>query len=431
MPSKRSTTEDTLYLTKIGQRWHARIPVPSVLRPKLGPYIRRALGTTDLREAQRRRWDVKRLVDERFDRELAKLHTTLNPSQAAYRQWRSTLSLTDGGTVDLPVTDPVSGEVFGYEQVNHGLEDTLEMIQRLPPDHEAHRAASDHLNKLLPVSELVDHYLKHNPKRSKDTQALYATVSKTWTAAHGDKSLSPRWVTRKIAATWHQKATQGKARGTALKYARAMKQLWDWQYRHEDVVPANPFEQLSKASGTAGTTKAEHYTPLEDSEIVSIAGVSVVLDRELYPVILTSAYSGMRLSECLSAKRETVNGIECFKVGEGKTAAASRLVPVHHLLKDVKLETELSPKALSVRFGRLKKSLGITDSTKVFHSLRKSFTTKLEQAGCPENVAVRLLGHAPVSMSYRVYSGGQHVQELKRWVDQVQYQGITEEDLID
>jgi integrase len=132
-------------------------------------------------------------------------------------------------------------------------------------------------------------------------------------------------------------------------------------------------------------------------------------------------YSGMRLGEILKARREDVSGVGCFVVPDGKTHNSARVIPVHPMLKDVEVKTELNDKALSVRFGRLKKGIGIDDKTKVFHSLRKCFTTKLEQAGCPEGIAVRLLGHKPISLSYSLYSSGQGVLELQRWVNSVNY----------
>src|SRR5687767_12565476 len=60
MPAKlrSNATSDTLYIQRIGGRWYARIPVPNKHRAALGPYIRRALDTSDLHEARQRRWDV-------------------------------------------------------------------------------------------------------------------------------------------------------------------------------------------------------------------------------------------------------------------------------------------------------------------------------------------------------------------------------------
>ena len=61
--------------------------------------------------------------------------------------------------------------------------------------------------------------------------------------------------------------------------------------------------------------------------------------------------------------------------------------------------------AVGKRFGRLKKRLGFGPAH-VFHSIRKTVTTQLENAGVPENVAADLLGHDKPRITYGLYSGG-------------------------
>ena len=46
------------------------------------------------------------------------------------------------------------------------------------------------------------------------------------------------------------------------------------------------------------------------------------------------------------------------------------------------------------------------DNRYVFHSIRKTVTTLLEQAGVPEGVAADIVGHEKQTMTYGVYSGG-------------------------
>jgi len=42
----------------------------------------------------------------------------------------------------------------------------------------------------------------------------------------------------------------------------------------------------------------------------------------------------------------------------------------------------------------------------VFHSIRKTVATLLENAGVPENVSADILGHEKNTMTYGLYSGG-------------------------
>lgn len=406
--------QDRRYLYRIGSRWYARIPVPNPLRSELGPYYQRSLGTSDIREAQRRRWDIQQEAHELFLR-----HQPLDPVRANYLAWRETLKNTDGGGVEFPHYGP-NGELQGHTEENPTLEALLDQATHLPHDHPAHSAIGDHLQGLLPTPDLLADYLEHNPKRHKDTVANYGSVVQCWIDTHGEKSISPRWVTRRVATSWFQEATRGKAKSTATKCATVMRELWDWQFRHHDAPPENPFQNLQRAHGNGSRAPAASYEAFTDEELTRLLKATRD-DPDLHPCVLVGLHSGLRLSEILEATREQVNGVECFVLRSGKTRNAKRLVPVHPELESVEITTKLNSKALSVRFSRLKRSLDLPDRA-TFHSLRKCFTTKLEHSGCPEAVAARLLGHRPLSISYGIYSAGQDVRQLERWVKAVSYQ---------
>ncbi len=57
------------------------------------------------------------------------------------------------------------------------------------------------------------------------------------------------------------------------------------------------------------------------------------------------------------------------------------------------------------RFGKLKSAMGF-GSQHVFHSIRKTVVTILENAGVPENVVADIVGHEKTTMTYGLYSGG-------------------------
>ena len=76
--------------------------------------------------------------------------------------------------------------------------------------------------------------------------------------------------------------------------------------------------------------------------------------------------------------------------------------------------------AISKRFGRLKAKLGY-DRRYVFHSIRKTFTSRLEAAGVPELLAARLLGHEVKTISYGLYSSGSTFPQLRDAINHVDY----------
>ena len=61
--------------------------------------------------------------------------------------------------------------------------------------------------------------------------------------------------------------------------------------------------------------------------------------------------------------------------------------------------------AIGKKFGRLKKLLGYGDRY-VFHSIRKTVTTQLENANVNENITADILGHEKPRITYGQYSGG-------------------------
>lgn len=59
---------------------------------------------------------------------------------------------------------------------------------------------------------------------------------------------------------------------------------------------------------------------------------------------------------------------------------------------------------LGKRFGRLKKSMGFVDGAQVFHSIRKTLITLMENAGVSEGVAADIVGHEKLTIMYGLYS---------------------------
>ena len=137
-----------------------------------------------------------------------------------------------------------------------------------------------------------------------------------------------------------------------------------------------------------------------------------------------------RLEEICSMKTKHVkDGFMSIK--GGKTTAALRVVPVHHVINDL-VEYLISKSYdgyllvglksgghdnkrswnIQKRFGRFRNKIGITE-TKKFHSLRKNFSTALENSQVPENIAQQLVGHSKKSMTYSLYSQGASDDVLK------------------
>ena len=76
--------------------------------------------------------------------------------------------------------------------------------------------------------------------------------------------------------------------------------------------------------------------------------------------------------------------------------------------------------AVGKRFGRLKKDLDF-GKQHVFHSIRKTVVTILENAGVPENVVADIVGHEKTTMTYGLYSGGLSLVVKRDALDKLVY----------
>jgi integrase len=151
-------------------------------------------------------------------------------------------------------------------------------------------------------------------------------------------------------------------------------------------------------------------------------------DDQLRTLIAIGSYTGARIEEICSMKIEHVSlAKETISITDSKTDAGIRTIPIHHQI--LPLVTRLTKSstdgylisgltfnmyddrsnAIGKRFGRLKVELGYSD-LHVFHSIRKTVVTALENAGVTENVTADIVGHDKPRITYGLYSGGATMQ---------------------
>ena len=57
----------------------------------------------------------------------------------------------------------------------------------------------------------------------------------------------------------------------------------------------------------------------------------------------------------------------------------------------------------------------------MFHSIRKTVITQLEQAGVPESVTADIVGHEKKTMTYGLYSGGSSLKQKLEAINKIKY----------
>ena len=165
-------------------------------------------------------------------------------------------------------------------------------------------------------------------------------------------------------------------------------------------------------------------------------------DEPLARVIALGAFTGARIEEICSLNvKHCIDGM--FRIVDSKTDAGIRQVPIHPALVAlvammIKGSTDgyLVPSnaagqygvrsdPYSKRFGRMKEAMGF-GAGHVFHSIRKTVATLLEQAEVKEGIAADILGHEKKTMTFGLYSDGSSMAQKLEAISKVSYPGALD-----
>jgi len=211
-----------------------------------------------------------------------------------------------------------------------------------------------------------------------------------------------------------------------------------------DAVPAgvDPFALVEKPAISRKEAATAGWSPFPPDVVVGlIRAAEGKEDQQLADLITLGAYTGARIEELCSLKIESI-GDRSFKIEDSKTAAGVREVPVHAALLPLLERLREAPggdgfllsrltlnkygdrsNAIGKRFGRLKAGMGFGEKH-VFHSLRKTLVTLLEDAGVSENLTADIVGHEKPRITYGLYSGGASLATKAEALARVSYPGL-------
>lgn len=238
---------------------------------------------------------------------------------------------------------------------------------------------------------------------------------------------------------------KGVAGQTLQNWLTCLGSLYEYAKRRYDNIPeGNPFH----GHNLEARRTIESYEPFTMQQLTTLINSA---EEELRDVICIGLYSGMRLDEICSLKRDdviNVEGIVSFNITKSKTKAGIRAVPVHSLLipvinkwLSVNSGEYLLPSANRIQradgkkgpfysqaFTRLRnKAIPAATNRQCFHSLRGHFITQLDREGVEETRIGTITGQVEKKAkteAFKTYSAGPLMKELKGIVELVHYPEI-------
>lgn len=223
-------------------------------------------------------------------------------------------------------------------------------------------------------------------------------------------------------------------------YSSRKRQVWAarnfWKFlKHRRAAPrsVDPFMDVLGEPDK----ETESWLPFTKQQVVDLWTKASKGDPILADLIAIGAYTGARIEELCSLKITEVTD-NSFSIVAAKTKAGLRLVPIHSAIMPVVARLKKGSKdgylipglkadkhgkranAIGKRFGRLKTALGFNGDY-VFHSIRKTLVTALENARVSENLAADIVGHEKPNITYGLYSDGNELEIKREALEKVSY----------
>lgn len=402
--------------------WYATLKVPEKLQEKVGKKkFLQSLGTPDKRKADVLAGPVVAMWKAQLRKAAGEADAVLTLAL----QYREALKEVEE-----------SGDHEASFTMQSLVQSKVEDLERQRGEEHAERFADVALGKKTPSSLHVDEWkasVSHLAQKTQDQMGKDVQRLVNRFPALED-------VTPQAARKWVGELQKQGASPSSLE---RMISFWRsyWRYLASPGVGAvGPNSFPFSLDYIQKTKKApeEERAPFPAAEVPKLwKAAEDVGDRVLADLITLGAYTGARIEELCSLKVQDVNGVS-FKIADAKTAAGIREVPIHSalkpLMKRLKAESEdgylLSgltfnkygdrSNAIGKRFGRLKTAQGF-GAGHVFHSLRKTLITLLEDAGVSENLAADIVGHEKPRITYGLYSGGASLATKAAALELVKY----------
>ena len=252
----------------------------------------------------------------------------------------------------------------------------------------------------------------HYPKITVKAQQSYANAYRKAVALHDRRIAELK--TEDYQRVLSQMMEAGASRSLCEKERQLFSQLCQYAI-NQDIIHTNYSTALVLPEASAPKTRV-----LSADEVQSIRTMTDDARLgETARIALALIYTGMRLNELLTARRENVHADEGYLIGGEKTEAGrDRVIPLHpdimpYILQW--LDGNDTPYLIPSKYGlprdhnnvrksfnSLMRKLGIEGVTP--HTCRHTAATKFAAAGLPPEVTKQILGHADITTTLNIYT---------------------------
>lgn len=416
-----------MYLEKRRQRWYACHDIPTDARPILNGAKRfvKSLGTDDRGIAKERAAGLEaewRKAVREARNALQAARNASDPAEKAALVWQEHWRGAADAADRKAVIDHVAEEALQLDPAGGAL---------------AQRFYDIATGKRVRFDQHLDEHAATLRNEAKSVAMKRATI-KVFAAAHPFVADA----TRKRVQEWvNGLATSGKAVATIRRSLSELRGYWRYLQAVEVAsADAFPFDRLAVPRPSSRGNGDGERQPFTAKDVVRLLQAARKKDDgELADLIALGMWTGARIEELSALKTDAVDLQRgYFAVADAKTQAGVRQVPIHPQLKstlarlvkgsrDGFVLSGLAPNkygdrsnAIGKRFGRLKKAEGFGEAH-VFHSIRHTVATMLENAGVNEFTAAAILGHDRPGMTFGLYSGGPSLSVKRRAIRKLRY----------
>jgi site-specific recombinase XerD len=412
-----------------GRQWRVRLEIPIALRPQFG-------GQRFLTEAfaANSRTDARLLRDKILTGFKLRITQARNPDDPVLQRARM---IRD----DLLHGDDATAERAFIEAAK--IADGIEAAKgKEAGDNIFHIATGT----VIPLREYLEEWLADKGFTGKTAlqHRKAFTVLYDWLKATNTNT-TINAVTRRTAWRYieaHLKVTI-RATKTLNRYLSAYRTHWDWLMQRAHIE-ANPWAKTHRPEGRRrgdddeGETRKRAFT---DTQITTLLKGDA--PDPLPDLMMIGALSGARIDAIASLRvRDCKNGAFTFK--RQKKEPRDRTIPIHSqltgivarrvkgkgpdefLFHEMPIATSTRPRsaAASQAFTRYRRKTKIgadpgEQSPYDFHSFRRWFTTKAEQAGQPPHIIDFVTGHKRPGETLGRYSEGPSMAQMKKCVEAV------------